>query len=121
MSWFDRKPPQLERIPRGTDLARRLRDSPQHVRLAWFTHGILRYDQIDQVLVVTDLRLGMTGFHPFRFILAEQRGGRWQPLAQARRWPTERGDLGRLKVLWQRVWHEEQEVPLSTWAGLLRQ
>ena len=120
VSWFDRKPPQLERIPRGTDLARRLRDSPQHVRLAWFTHGILRYDQIDQVLVVTDLRLGMTGFHPFRFILAEQRGGRWQPVEQARRWPTSRGDLERLKVLWQRVWHQDQAVPLSTWAGLLQ-
>ncbi|BAN47068.1 hypothetical protein PCA10_13360 [Metapseudomonas resinovorans NBRC 106553] len=77
VSWFDQQPPRLERIPRGTELARRLRDSPQHLRLAWFTHGILRYDQIDQALVVTDLRLGMTGFHPFRFILAERRDGRW--------------------------------------------
>jgi inner membrane protein len=120
VSWFDRKPPQLERIPRGTDLARRLRDSPQHVRLAWFTHGILRYDQIDQVLVVTDLRLGMTGFHPFRFILAERRDGRWQPVGEARRWPTSRGDLTRLRVLWQRTWHQDQPVPLSIWAGSLQ-
>ncbi|MRK23359.1 metal-dependent hydrolase [Pseudomonas sp. JG-B] len=120
VSWFDHEPPRLERIPRGTDLARRLRDSPQHVRLAWFTHGILRYDQIDQMLVVTDLRLGMTGFHPFRFILAEQRDGRWQPVAQARRWPTSRGDLARLKLLWQRIWHEDQVIPLSSWAGMLQ-
>lgn len=91
VSWFDREPPRLEPIPRGTELARCLRDSPQHLRLAWFTHGILRYDQIDQVLVVTDLRLGMTGFHPFRFILAEHRDGRWQPVKEARRWHTERG------------------------------
>ncbi|WP_271411102.1 metal-dependent hydrolase [Pseudomonas sp. Q1-7] len=120
VSWFDREPPRLERIPRGTELARRLRDSPQHLRLAWFTHGILRYDQIDQMLVVTDLRLGMTGFHPFRFILAEQRDGRWQPVTQTRRWPTDRGDLERLTLLWQRIWHEDQAVPLSTWAGLLQ-
>ncbi|MDH4565013.1 metal-dependent hydrolase [Pseudomonas sp. BN411] len=120
VSWFDHEPPRLERIPRGTELARRLRDSPQHLRLAWFTHGILRYDQIDQVLVVTDLRLGMTGFHPFRFILAERRDGRWQPVTEARRWHTDRGDLERLKVLWQRIWHEDQAVPLSTWAGLLQ-
>ncbi|MFZ6048567.1 metal-dependent hydrolase [Pseudomonas sp. CR3202] len=120
VSWFDREPPKLERIPRGTELARRLRDSPQHLRLAWFTHGILRYDQIDQALVVTDLRLGMTGFHPFRFVLAERRDGRWQPVAEARRWRTERGDLERLKVLWQRIWHQEPSVPLSTWAGLLQ-
>jgi inner membrane protein len=120
VSWFDREPPRLERIPRGTGLARRLRDSPQHRRLAWFTHGILRYDRIDQVLVVTDLRLGMTGFHPFRFILAERRDGRWQLVSETRRWPTDRGDLTRLKVLWQRIWHEDQLVPLSSWAGLLR-
>ncbi|MFC5698050.1 metal-dependent hydrolase [Pseudomonas sp. GCM10022186] len=120
VSWFDHKPPKLERIPRGTELARRLRDSPQHMRLAWFTHGILRYDQIGQVLVVTDLRLGMTGFHPFRFVLAERRDGRWQPVAEARRWRTERGDLQRLKVLWQRIWHQDPPVPLSTWAGLLQ-
>ncbi len=120
VSWFDREPPQLERIPRGTELARRLRDSPQHMRLAWFTHGILRYDQIGQVLVVTDLRLGMTGFHPFRFILAERRDGRWRPLAEARRWRTDRGDLERLKVLWQRIWHQDPPVPLATWAGLLQ-
>lgn len=120
VSWFDRQPPRLERIPRGTDLARRLRDSPQHVRLTWFTHGILRYDRIDQVLVVTDLRLGMTGFHPFRFVLAERRDGRWQPVAEARRWPTSRGDLTRLRVLWQRIWHQDQPVPLSTWAALLQ-
>ncbi|MCY1427067.1 LexA-binding, inner membrane-associated putative hydrolase [compost metagenome] len=120
VSWFDRKPPQLERIPRGTDLARHLRDSPQHVRLAWFTHGILRYDQIDQVLVVTDLRLGMTGFHPFRFVLAERRDGRWRPVDEARRWPIGRGDLTRLNVLWQRIWHQDQPVPLSSWAGLLK-
>jgi inner membrane protein len=121
VSWFDQAPPVLERIPRGTDLARGLRDSPQHLRLAWFTHGILRYDRIDQALVVTDLRLGMTGFHPFRFILAEHRDGRWQPLAQARRWPTDRGDAERLKLLWQRVWQQDQAVPLASWAGLLRQ
>ncbi|MCY1261110.1 LexA-binding, inner membrane-associated putative hydrolase [compost metagenome] len=120
VGWFDREPPRLERIPRGTGLARRLRDSPQHQRLAWFTHGILRYDQIDQALVVTDLRLGMTGFHPFRFILAEYRDGHWQLVKEARRWPAERGDLDRLRVLWQRIWREDQAVPLSAWAGLLQ-
>ncbi|MDH4559188.1 metal-dependent hydrolase [Pseudomonas sp. BN417] len=120
VSWFDREPPQLERIPRGTELARRLRDSPQHMRLAWFTHGILRYDQIGQALVVTDLRLGITGFHPFRFVLAERRDGRWHLLRETRRWPTERGDLAHLKALWQRVWHQEQMVPLASWAGQLQ-
>lgn len=118
--WFDRDPPRLERIPRGTSLARRLRDSPQHARLGWFTHGILRYDQIGRELVVTDLRLGMTGFHPFRFVLAEQKDGRWQVTPEARRWPNDRGDVSRLQVLWQRIWHEDQPVPLMAWASGLQ-
>ncbi|MBT8767476.1 metal-dependent hydrolase [Metapseudomonas boanensis] len=120
VSWLDTAPPRLERIPRGTTLARHLRDSPQHQRLVWFTHGILRYDQIGPALVVTDLRLGMTGFHPFRFVLAEQQGGRWQLVPAARRWPTDRGDLSRLQVLWQRIWREDQPVPLIAWANGLQ-
>ena len=35
-------------------LAAALADSPAHARLAWFTDGVLRYDQIGEHLVVTD-------------------------------------------------------------------
>ena len=68
IGWFDDEPPQLQRLPRGIHLRERLVDSPMHQRLEWFTGGVLRYDQVGDRLIVTDLRLGMTGFHPFRFV-----------------------------------------------------
>jgi inner membrane protein len=120
VSWFDTTPPRLERIPRSAELASVLANSPQHARLAWFTQGVLRYDQIGDQLVVTDLRLGMTGYHPFRFIFAERRDGRWQPLANVERLPFSRGEPEQLLVLWQRIWDEREPVELLSWAEALQ-
>lgn len=119
VGWLDDDPPRLERIPRGTALAKVLRKSPQHARLSWFTNGVLRYDQIDKQLIVTDLRLGMTGYHPFRFIFAERHDGRWQPLPQVERLPFFRGEPEHLLVLWQRIWDEREPVQLLSWAQAL--
>lgn len=116
---FDHKQPLLERIPRHTTLAANLQNSPGYARLDWFTNGILRFDQIDDHLIVTDLRLGMTGFHPFRFDFAQLQNGTWQLSPEVQRWPTERGDLARLKLLWTRIWHPDTPVPLATWASEL--
>lgn len=120
VGWFDQDPPQLERIARGTALASTLADSPAHARLAWFTNGVLRYDRIGEHLVVTDLRLGMTGFHPFRFDFAHWQNGAWQVQQDIQRWPMERGDLERLTVLWTRIWQPTIKVPLTDWANELR-
>ncbi|MGB4074706.1 metal-dependent hydrolase [Pseudomonas sp.] len=119
VSWFDSQPPQLARIPRGAQLAAALADSPAHARLAWFTNGVLRYDQLGEQLVVTDLRLGMTGYHPFRFIFAERRDGRWQPRPRVERLPFSRGEPQHLLVLWQRIWDEREPVQLLSWAQAL--
>ena len=121
VGWLDDAPPRLERIPRGAELARVLRHSPQHQRLQWFTHGVLRYDQIGDRLIVTDLRLGMTGFHPFRFVFAERRDGRWQPLPQVERLPFSRGEPQHLLTLWQRIWDEGEPIQLLSWANTLSQ
>ena len=120
VGWFDDAPPTLERIPRSTHLAAALVDSPAHARLAWFTGGILRYDQLGDQLVVTDIRLGMTGFHPFRFAFATLRDGQWQPIDYIERMPAERGDRERLKLLWSRTWQQDVPVPLLSWADELR-
>src|SRR5690606_8447739 len=104
VSWFDDQPPELVRIDRDARLADVLRESPQHARLQWFTGGVLRYDEIDGQLLVTDLRLGMTGFHPFRFALAERSGEDWQLIPFVERLPAERGDMSRLELIWQRIW-----------------
>lgn len=120
VSWFDDTPPALARIPRGTHLAAALADSPAHARLAWFTNGVLRYDQLGEQLVVTDIRLGMTGFHPFRFNFATLENGQWRVHDNIQRLPIERGDLSRLQLLWARIWQPDVQVPLLAWADELR-
>ncbi|MEB2325950.1 MAG: metal-dependent hydrolase [Pseudomonas sp.] len=121
VGWFDDAPPQFVSLLRGEPLAQVLADSPQHARLQWFSGGFLRYDEEDGRLLVTDLRLGMTGHHPFRFPLAERNGSGWTLLHEAERLPAERGDLARLEVLWRRIWQQHPEVPLQAWAADLGQ
>ncbi|MHB0820758.1 metal-dependent hydrolase [Stutzerimonas stutzeri] len=117
VSWFDHSPPQLVRLPRGAGLASLLADSPQHARLHWFSDGVLRYDEVNDQILVTDLRLGMTGFHPFRFALAERNGDGWRLIPHVERLPAARGDLDRLEKIWQRIWQQHPGLPLAEWAA----
>jgi inner membrane protein len=119
VGWFDQQPPQLSRLPRGTALAEVLADSAAHQRLAWFTDGVLRYDQIGEHLVVTDIRLGMTGVHPFRFDFARKQNGEWQVHQEIERWPAPLADLSQLLLVWQRIWQPDLQVPLTAWANEL--
>ena len=120
VGWFDDEPPQLQRLPRGTHLREHLTNAPMHERLEWFTGGVLRYDQIGDRLVVTDLRLGMTGFHPFRFDFAHLQDGQWQVHERIERLPFERGEAEHLALLFKRIWQPELQVPLLAWAGELQ-
>ncbi|MBB3104106.1 metal-dependent hydrolase [Azomonas macrocytogenes] len=117
IGWFDNSPPQSVRLPRGTQLAAALADSPQHAQLRWFTSDLLRYDEIKGQLVVTDLRLGMTGFHPFRFPLADRHNEYWQLIPHSERLPFGHVDPLRLKLLWTRIWNQDQSLPLTEWAA----
>lgn len=117
VSWFDDEPPELVSIPRSGELAAALSESPQHARLQWFTGGVLRYDEVDGQLLVTDMRLGMTGFHPFRFALAERDGDDWALIPFVERLPANRGDMNWLKQIWQRIWHQQPALPLAEWAA----
>ena len=121
VGWFDSAPPQLESMPRNASLARVLDDSPAHQRLKWFTNDILRYDRLGDHLVVTDLRLGFTGFHPFRFDFAHWQDNGWQVQSFVERWPSGRGGMEELNVLWQRIWQPQTPVPLALWANELGQ
>ena len=78
-----------------------------------------RQKEGESYLIVTDLRLGMTGFHPFRFDFAHWQNGQWQLQSAVERWPVARGDLDRLKLLWTRIWHPDTPVPLAAWASEL--
>ena len=118
-SWLDRHPPRLERLPRRTSEAREaLADSPQHQRLRWFTNDLLRYDLIDGYWVVTDVRLGMTGYHPFRFALSRQtEDGTQELIDSVEMWPAPERDLSGLRPLWHRALNEHYPLSLGALAS----
>ncbi len=119
VSWLDPEPPRLVRLSRNASVAQpALADSPQHDRLLWFTEGIMRYDLLDDQWVVTDLRLGLPGYHPFRFALARRAtpGTGFEPVEETRYWPEPERDLGRLAELVDRAFNPEHVVPIAEWA-----
>ena len=123
-SWFDEHPPRLERLPRrATEAQAALDSSPQHQRLRWFSNDLLRYDLIDGQWVVTDLRLGMTGYHPFRFALSRQDrpGGDMALIDFVEMWPSPAADLSGLQALRRRAFDENYPVSLGSLAEGLAQ
>ena len=115
-SWLDQHPPRLERLPRRASEAQAaLADSPQHQRLRWFSNDLLRYDLIDDQWVVTDLRLGMPGYHPFRFALGTQdpQNGSLALIDFVDMWPGPGRDLSGLKALQQRALDENYPLSLG--------
>ena len=49
-------------------------------RLEWFSHSWLRFDETDGMLQATDLRLGLTGYHPFSFEIAQREQNVWKTI-----------------------------------------
>ncbi|GAK83701.1 membrane-bound metal-dependent hydrolase [Vibrio ponticus] len=81
-----------------------LDEEPQTlVGLKAFSHEFLNYREEDDVLIVTDLRLGMADNLAFQFVFAEKdQSGNWQLLSAPARHPVERG-LEQLSTLWERL------------------
>jgi inner membrane protein len=73
----------------------------------------LRYDLIDGQWVATDLRLGMSGYHPFRFALAtvDPETGEVRLIPQVEQWPQRRPDVAALRLMAERAL--DARAPLS--------
>jgi len=120
-SWLDDEPPELVRLPRQySQAATALEGSRQHARLRWFTRDMLRYDLIEGQWVVTDLRLGMPGYHPFRFALARVAEDKSSSLiAETELWPAPEADFGRLADLFNRAVDSDQAFSRAALAATL--
>ncbi|MCU5786012.1 metal-dependent hydrolase [Alloalcanivorax marinus] len=77
-------PLTVERFPRRPELERAAAALPDGQRLAWFTRGFLDYRRNGDRLVVTDVRLGVPGAHPFQFVIAERARDGWAPMVSTR-------------------------------------
>ncbi|AZY52187.1 metal-dependent hydrolase [Bordetella avium] len=111
--WFDRQPPEIVAQPLNLELGQALAGDALLARLRWFTNDWLRFDAMGDNLVVTDLRMGMPGYHNFRFVMGERDNGQWRPVTPAR-WPADRGGWNELRQLWARI--AGAPLPLADWA-----
>ena len=85
--------------------------------LKWFTGDFITVREYENRLLITDLRLGIHGINPFKFVVAERIGEQWSPLVTYRL-PEEqlRTDLVRiLKRMWRRlIGHDLDLCEVST-------
>ncbi|MVW71219.1 MULTISPECIES: metal-dependent hydrolase [unclassified Bordetella] len=115
--WFDRGPPEMLRLPLSPAQTTVLDGVPLHERLRWFTNDWLRYDEIGDRLVVTDLRMGLAGYYTFRFVMAERANdGQWRPVTPYS-WPTDRGGWPQMQLLLARLIDSDKPIPLADWAS----
>ncbi|HLU15497.1 MAG TPA: metal-dependent hydrolase, partial [Burkholderiaceae bacterium] len=95
-------------------------DRPEYIDgLRWFTGNWLRFDAIENQLIVSDLRMGIgSGHYSFRFLVARRNPetGQWTAVTP-RYWhggPAGR-DMEALKMVLRRVWQSEPPLPLQQW------
>jgi len=118
-SWFDRNAPEMQRLPRNLELAKALAGVPLHQRLRWFTDDWLRYDQVGDALVVTDLRMGIPGNYTFRFNMAHRDSqGHWiadVPSMWKGAGPGAMFNGDDLVLIWRRIVEQQPPLPLAAW------
>ncbi len=116
---LDRQPPEMLRLPRHLEAARALAGVPLHERLRWFTDDWLRYDEVGDALVVTDLRMGLPGSYTFRFAMAQRDPqGHWVAHTPSA-WPRVGGlfDGQDMLLIWRRIFTQQPPLPLAAWAA----
>lgn len=85
---------------------------PAVQRLVWFNGGFMRTQVQRDLLVLSDLRMGLEPAYSFNFAVARRgAGGAWQPMP-VQRAPTAQGTLftrdgigAAWRQVWQRLWH----------------
>ena len=105
----DRGDMRFQRYPSDTINLQLLRSHPPVRRLQWFNHGFMKAEQRDGQLVISDLRMGAEPDYSFRFVVARQVRGRWQPVPPEQLdWPWDAAT--RLRAMWERIWMPQSEV-----------
>jgi len=79
-------------------------------RLQWFTKGFYKVSNIDNKIVITDLRMGVGSLYFFKFKVGEKINNNIAIAEVEKLAPEEFNGLEPLKRLWQRIWDEKVEV-----------
>ncbi|MCL6619212.1 MAG: metal-dependent hydrolase [Thermomonas hydrothermalis] len=100
----DRGPMHFTAYQSDTQALRAVAGWPVVQRLAWFNHGFMKAQVRDDLLVLSDLRMGLEPDYTFNFAVARREGGQWRPLTPPKQlrypWQATR----RLPEVWERIW-----------------
>lgn len=97
-------------------LADNLPNASSLQRLRWFSNDWVRFDVQDDLLIVSDLRMGAgSGVYSFRFVVGEQDSNQnWREVT-----PYKMGgwhDFSLIKAEMNRIWSTTPPLPLEQWA-----
>jgi inner membrane protein len=82
---------------------------PAVQRLQWFNRGFMRAQVQGDVLVLSDLRMGMEPSYTFQFEVATRNGDGWRSIPPRQlEWSAPVSELG---SLWRRIWRTPVQVP----------
>lgn len=115
VSLLDTDPSEYVCLDHNHYLLQAVPHSEQIDRLRWFTGDWVRFDEKDDLLIMTDIRLGAAmGLQNFRFVVAEKNHyGQWETLVPYR-WP-EALDFSLLKPILKRIYQQTPPLPLVDW------
>lgn len=103
-------------LPVHSDYTQLFPPLKQLEQLRWFSDDWLRYDIIDDLLVVSDIRMSLgPGQYSFRFVVAERiADDTWLPVIPYR-WANGH-NIALLKPVLRRIWEPTPPLPLQEWA-----
>lgn len=103
-------------LPVHSDYTQLFPPLKQLEQLRWFSDDWLRYDIIDDLLVVSDIRMSLgPGQYSFRFVVAERiADDTWLPVIPYR-WASGH-NMALLKPVLRRIWEPVPPLPLQEWA-----
>lgn len=79
-------------------------------RLQWFTKGFYKVSDINNKIVITDLRMGVSGLYFFNFIVGERNSDDITVTEVEKLDPEQTDTIEPLKRLWQRIWDENVQL-----------
>jgi inner membrane protein len=85
-------------------------DSWHVQRLQWFTKGFYRVSNIDDKIIITDLRMGIGELYFFNFVVGEINKDKIITAEVEKVEPEDFNAIEPLKRLWQRIWDENIEL-----------
>lgn len=109
-SLFDKRGAvQYKTYPLNKNLQTGLKDTYAVQRMTWFTKGFFALKEVDNQIILSDLRMGLEpDQYVFSFIIAERQNGEIVNIPN-KRFDQSR-DLSRLSKVWARIWDDSVKL-----------